>query len=348
MEKLNNLNVVSQDVLPTPAEIKAQLPVTEKAAETVSQGRKTVQAILDKQDPRKFIVLGPCSIHDVDAALEYARRLSALAEEVKDTFVLIMRVYFEKPRTTTGWKGLINDPDMNDSFHIERGIEIARKLLLDLAEMGIPTATEALDPIMPQYLSDLITWTAIGARTTESQTHREMASGLSTPVGFKNSTDGSITVATNAMKSASRPHNFLGINRDGQSAVIRTKGNAYSHVVLRGGADQTNYDSVSVALCESELAKADLPLNIVVDCSHANSLKKHELQPLVMENCINQIVEGNQSIVGLMIESNLHEGNQPIPDDLSQLKYGVSVTDACVSWEITEAMLRSGREHLLT
>lgn len=347
MEKLNNLNVASQDVLPTPAEIKARLPVTEKAAQTVSNGRQTVQSILEGKDSRRFIVLGPCSIHDIDAAHDYARRLAALADEVKDTFFLIMRVYFEKPRTTTGWKGLINDPDMNDSFHIDRGIELARKLLLDLAEMGIPTATEALDPIMPQYLSDLITWTAIGARTTESQTHREMASGLSTPVGFKNSTDGSISVATNAIKSASHPHNFLGINQDGQSAVIRTKGNTYGHIVLRGGAAQTNYDSVSIALCESELEKAKLPLNIVVDCSHANSLKKHELQPLVMENCVNQMIEGNRSIVGLMIESNINEGNQPIPEDLTQLKYGVSVTDACVNWETTDTLIRSSRDNLL-
>jgi 3-deoxy-7-phosphoheptulonate synthase len=251
-----------------------------------------------------------------------------------------MRVYFEKPRTTVGWKGLINDPDMDDSFHIEKGIGIARKLLLDLAELGLPTATEALDPIMPQYLGDLITWNAIGARTTESQTHREMASGLSTPVGFKNGTDGSLVVAINALKSARQPHHFLGINEDGRSAVMQTRGNNYGHVVLRGGAGRTNYDSVSVALCEQALQKAGLPDRIVIDCSHGNSNKDPSLQPLVARDCIEQIVNGNKSIIGLMLESNLEAGNQDIPTDRSKLRYGVSVTDGCIDWATTEKSLR--------
>jgi 3-deoxy-7-phosphoheptulonate synthase len=248
-------------------------------------------------------------------------------------------VYFEKPRTTVGWKGLINDPYMDDSFHVEKGIYMARELLLHLAKMGLPTATEALDPIMPQYLGDLVTWTAIGARTTESQTHREMASGLSTPVGFKNGTDGSLEVAINALKSAREPHHFMGINQDGRTAVFHTRGNVYGHTVLRGGGGRPNYDSVSIALCEQALRKAGLPERIVVDCSHANSNKDYNLQPLVARDCIEQIVNGNKSIIGLMLESNLHAGNQAIGTDLSQLKYGVSVTDACIDWETTEEVL---------
>jgi 3-deoxy-7-phosphoheptulonate synthase len=248
--------------------------------------------------------------------------------------------YFEKPRTTVGWKGLINDPDMDDSFHIEKGIRIARGLLLDLARAGLPAATEALDPIMPQYLGDLITWTAIGARTTESQTHREMASGLSTPVGFKNGTDGSLTVAINALKSARQPHHFLGINEDGRTAVMQTRGNAYGHVVLRGGAGRPNYDSVSVALCEQELRKAGLPERIVIDCSHGNSNKDPALQPLVARDAVEQVVNGNRSIIGLMLESNLGAGNQEIPADRSKLRYGVSVTDACIDWTLTEKTLK--------
>jgi 3-deoxy-7-phosphoheptulonate synthase len=257
-----------------------------------------------------------------------------------------MRVYFEKPRTTVGWKGLINDPFMDDSFHIEKGLFMARELLLNLAETGLPTATEALDPITPQYLSDLITWTAIGARTTESQTHREMASGLSTPVGFKNGTDGSLDVAINALHSVSRGHHFLGINQDGQCAVFHTRGNDYGHVVLRGGGGKPNYDSVSIALCEKELKAADVPVNIAVDCSHGNSSKDPALQPLVVDNCVNQIIEGNTSIVGLMLESNINRGNQPIPEDHSKLKYGVSVTDACMDWATTEKLLRSAHDKL--
>ena len=338
-ENLNNINVVSQELLPTPNQVKAELPLSDTAMLTVLRGRETVRNILSRKDHRMFVVLGPCSIHDLDAAHEYAKRLKKLAAQVKDTLFLVMRVYFEKPRTSVGWKGLINDPYMDDSFHIDKGLYMARKLLLELAEMGLPTATEALDPITPQYLSDLITWTAIGARTTESQTHREMASGLSTPVGFKNGTDGSLTVAINALHSVSRPHHFLGINQEGQCAVFHTRGNNCGHVVLRGGGGKPNYDSVNIAVCEQELENAGLPKNIVVDCSHGNSMKDYRLQPLVVDNCANQILEGNRSIVGLMLESNLFEGNQPVPNDLSQLKYGVSVTDACISWDTTEELL---------
>jgi len=345
-DPLNNVNVLSQDLLPTPQQVKSALPLTDKAQATVLQGRDDVRRILDREDHRLFVVIGPCSIHDIKAAEEYAERLKRLAEEVSDTLYLIMRVYFEKPRTTVGWKGLINDPFMDDSFHIEKGLYMARELLLHLAEMGLPTATEALDPITPQYLSDLITWTAIGARTTESQTHREMASGLSTPLGFKNGTDGGLTVAINALHSAARGHHFLGINQEGQCAVFRTRGNRYGHIVLRGGNGRPNYDSVAIALAEKELAKAQLPTNIAVDCSHGNSNKDSALQPLVAENCVNQILEGNHSIVALMLESHLHAGNQPIPADLAQLKYGVSVTDACIAWETTEKLLRMAREKL--
>jgi 3-deoxy-7-phosphoheptulonate synthase len=255
-------------------------------------------------------------------------------------------VYFEKPRTTVGWKGLINDPHLDDSFDIAEGLRIARALLLEIAELGLPTGTEALDPLCPQYLDDLLAWTAIGARTTESQTHREMASGLSTPVGFKNGTNGSLEVAINALQSASRPHSFLGINANGQSAVVRTTGNHYGHVVLRGGPEGPNYDTVTIALCEKELTKNKLPPNIVVDCSHANARKDPALQPLVLNDCVHQILEGNRSIVGFMIESNLAWGNQAIPADRSQLKYGVSITDACVDWATTEQMLREARAKL--
>ncbi len=315
------------------------MPLTERAAQTVFKSREAVRAILERRDPRLFVVVGPCSIHDVAAARDYARRLQELAVRVESSMLLIMRVYFEKPRTTVGWKGLINDPDMDDSFHIEKGISIARQLLLYLAESGLPAGTEALDPIMPQYLSELITWTAIGARTTESQTHREMASGLSTPVGFKNGTDGSLSTSINALQSVRHPHHFLGITQQGQSAVFRTRGNGHAHLVLRGGGGRVNYDAVSIAVAERELTAANLPPTIVVDCSHGNSNKDPSLQPGVAENCVAQIVDGNRSIVGLMLESHLKAGNQPIPRDLSTLEYGVSVTDPCIDWPTTETLL---------
>jgi len=347
-ERLQNINVLSGELLPTPEQIKRDQPLTTSAEEFVYRSRQAVRRILDREDPRLFVVVGPCSIHDPVAAREYATRLRGLAQRVEKTMLLVMRVYFEKPRTTVGWKGLINDPDMDDSFHIEKGIRLARGLLLYLTEIGLPAATEALDPIMPQYLSELITWTAIGARTTESQTHREMASGLSSPVGFKNGTDGSLTVAINALQSARSPHHFLGITQQGQSAVFRTRGNRYGHIVLRGGGARANYDSVSLALCERELEKAGLPANVVVDCSHGNSNKDPGLQPLVAENLVNQILEGNRSIVGFMLESNLHWGSQPLSANRTELKYGVSVTDACMDWETTEGLLLSLDERLRT
>ncbi len=344
--KVEDLNIASQSVLISPRDLKEEMPLSEKARLHIEESRNVIRNILEGRDHRLFIVVGPCSIHDLEAAHDYARKLKALSAELSDTLYLVMRVYFEKPRTTTGWKGLINDPDMNDSFHLDKGLHTARRLLLDLVEEGLPTATEALDPITPQYLQDLISWSAIGARTTESQTHREMASGLSSPVGFKNGTDGGLTVAINALQSVSSPHRFLGINHDGQVAVTHTRGNPYGHVVLRGGSGKPNYDSVSVALCEKELEKADIRPNLMIDCSHANSNKDPSLQPLVMENVSNQIIEGNNSIVGLMIESNLGWGNQPIPEDISLLKYGVSVTDACIDWETTEKGLREMADKL--
>ena len=344
MQITENLNIEAFEPMPTPEEIHGRVPLSDTAAESVLAGRRTLERILDGTDPRIFVVVGPCSIHDPVAGLDYARRLKKLAAEVADTMVLVMRVYFEKPRTATGWKGYINDPRMDDSFHIEEGMQKAREFLLAVNEIGLPAGTEALDPIAPQYLGDLIGWAAIGARTSESQTHREMSSGLSAPVGFKNGTDGSLDAAVNAIISASSPHSFLGINMQGRSSVVRTAGNRYGHLVLRGGGGRPNYDMVSVALAEAALAKAKLPHNIVVDCSHANSYKKPELQPLVMQDCINQICAqrkiGHRSIVGLMIESFIEPGNQPIPADLSQLKYGCSVTDACVDWPTTEKMIR--------
>jgi 3-deoxy-7-phosphoheptulonate synthase len=340
-ERLQNINVLSSELLPTPEEVKRRLPLPTASEEFVYRSRGAVRRILDREDPRLFAVVGPCSIHDPAAAREYATRLQGIARRVEETMLVLMRVYFEKPRTTIGWKGLINDPDMDDSFQIEKGIGQARELLLFLAEIGLPAATEALDPIMPQYLSELVTWTAIGARTTESQTHREMASGLSTPVGFKNGTDGSLAVAINALQSARHPHHFLGITQQGQSAVFRTRGNRYGHIVLRGGGGRPNYDSVSIALCERELEMAGLPGSIVIDCSHGNSNKDPGLQTLVAENVAHQILDGNRSIVGLMLESNLHWGSQPITAKRADLQYGVSVTDACIDWETTEGLLQS-------
>ncbi|MEL0167059.1 MAG: 3-deoxy-7-phosphoheptulonate synthase [Pseudomonadaceae bacterium] len=343
---IDDLNVTSNEILITPEQLKAKIPLSEAAQATVVESRQVIRDILDGKDHRLFIVIGPCSIHDVEAAKDYAARLKELAAEVSDTLYLVMRVYFEKPRTTVGWKGLINDPYLDDSFKIQDGLQIGRQLLRDLTEMGLPTATEALDPISPQYLQDLISWSAIGARTTESQTHREMSSGLSSAVGFKNGTDGGLSVAINALQSVSSPHRFLGINQQGQVSIVTTKGNPYGHVVLRGGNGKPNYDSVSVALCEKDLEKAGISKNIMVDCSHANSNKDPGLQPLVMDNVANQILEGNDSIIGLMVESHIGWGNQSIPKDLSQLQYGVSVTDACIDWATTVQSVRSMRDKL--
>lgn len=343
---ISDILIENSQILITPNELKAKLPLTEIAEKTVWRSRNQIENILDGLDYRKFIVVGPCSIHDVNAAVEYAEKLKGLAEQVKNQLLLIMRVYFEKPRTTIGWKGLINDPDMDDSFHIEKGLYTARSLLLKIVEMGLPAATEALDPIVPQYIGELISWSAIGARTTESQTHREMASGLSTPVGFKNGTDGGIQVALNALESASAPHNFLGIDQRGQVSIFKTKGNAYGHVILRGGGGKPNFDAANVKLAEEKLKQANLPPRIVIDCSHGNSNKDYKLQGVAFESAIQQVVEGNTSIVGMMLESHLGEGNQPIPSDLKQLKYGVSVTDKCIGWEETERLILAAYEKL--
>lgn len=338
---VHNVNVASQDILITPASLKQAVPLTDARAQAVTESRQTVWNILDRRDPRLLVVVGPCSIHDPEAAMDYARRLKALSDELKDTLFIVMRVYFEKPRTTVGWKGLINDPHLDDSFHIEEGLHLARGLLADIVDLGLPVSTEALDPISPQYIQDLISWSAIGARTTESQTHREMASGLSSAVGFKNGTDGGLTVAINALRSASRPHRFLGINSQGQVSVFTTRGNRYGHVVLRGGSEGPNYDSVHVRLCENALEAAGLSTTIMVDCSHANSNKDPSLQPLVADNVANQIAAGNRSVIGLMIESNIHGGNQALSDKREDLAYGVSITDGCIGWEDTEDCLRS-------
>lgn len=343
---VENINIELPEILITPSQLKREIPISEKARETVSSGRKAIENILTRKDHRIVVVVGPCSIHDIKAAHDYAGKLKELADKVSDTLLIVMRVYFEKPRTTTGWKGLINDPFMNDSFKITDGLHIGRQLLHDVLEIGLPTATEALDPISPQYMQDLIAWSAIGARTTESQTHREMASGLSSSVGFKNGTDGSLTVAINALQSVASPHRFLGINSDGKVSVITTKGNPHAHVVLRGGNGKPNYDSVSVSICEQELKTAGITPNIMVDCSHANSNKDHNLQPLVLDNVANQIVEGNNSIIGAMIESHLNAGSQKLSSNPDDMAYGVSVTDACIDWDTTEASLLAMAEKL--
>ena len=343
---INDVNVKSIQPLVTPAELKKEVPLTGTAYQTVVKGRETVRNILDGNDKRLFIVIGPCSIHDTVAAHEYADRLKVLSDKIKDTIYVVMRVYFEKPRTTVGWKGLINDPDMNDSFNIEKGLRIGRQLLRELNEKGLPCATEALDPNSPQYYQDLISWSAIGARTTESQTHREMSSGLSSPVGFKNGTDGGLTVATNAMQSVKHGHSFLGLNDQGQVSVIHTSGNPYAHVVLRGGNGKPNYDAGSVAEAETALAKAKVSNKIMIHASHANSNKDPYLQPLVLKNITEQILDGNKSIVGLMVESHLKGGRQDIPSDLNALEYGKSVTDGCIDWETTEKALLEMHEAL--
>jgi len=341
--KTENLNVLAHEILPSPLTVKDTLPAAPEVAAAVLEARRCVRDILERRDHRLLVVVGPCSIHDTDAAIEYAGKLRQLARETSQSLYLVMRAYFEKPRTTVGWKGFINDPHLDDTFRIEEGIWRARKLLIDVTRMGLPLSTEALDPIMPQYLHDLITWSAIGARTTESQTHREMASGLSSIVGVKNGTDGSLAVAVNALRSMTKPHRFLGINPSGQVAVIHTRGNDLAHIVLRGGNAGTNYDRDSIAACEKSLREAGLPTNIMVDCSHANSNKDHRRQPAVARAVSRQIEDGNASIIGIMLESNLAEGGQSLSDDL---RYGVSITDACIGWECTESLLRELADRL--
>lgn len=339
--RIENLYVSSEDPLIRPDQVKDMYPLTAESVSTVVQGQQAIRDILDGKDKRLFVVVGPCSIHDVDMAMDYARKLKVLADELKDTLCIVMRVYFEKPRTSIGWQGLINDPDMDGSCDIAKGLLISRKLLLQVAELGLPAAGEALDLITPQYVQDLFSWTAIGARTTESQTHRKMASGFSSPVGFKNATNGDYDVAVNAILCASHNNDFVSIDPKGQVAVVRTTGNPYTHMVLRGGSDGPNYDAEHIAACEKQLKHARLAANIMVDCSHANSHKDHNNQLLVIDDVAQQIIEGNQSIKGVMVESNIREGNQPILDDHSQMKYGVSVTDKCIDWQTTVQVLRT-------
>jgi 3-deoxy-7-phosphoheptulonate synthase len=322
--------------------LKAELPTTETANATVARSRQAIGHILHQQDPRLLVIVGPCSIHDVQGALEYADKLNVLRRELADQMEIVMRVYFEKPRTTIGWKGLINDPFLDNSHDIEAGLKKARRLLLDITGSGLPAATEFLDPIIPQYIADLVSWAAVGARTTESQTHREMASGLSMPVGFKNGTDGSLQIAIDAMGAAMRPHSFLGIDQDGITCIVRTTGNAAGHVVLRGGRLRTNYDAASIREAETKLAQAGLRPGLMVDCSHANSAKQHAVQEEVWRSVIEQRAAGTRSLTGVMVESYLQEGNQPFPQDPAKLQYGVSITDACLGWDVTERMLRRG------
>ncbi|WP_409161219.1 3-deoxy-7-phosphoheptulonate synthase [Pectobacterium sp. B2J-2] len=344
-DSLNNINISAEQVLITPDELKAKFPLNAAEQRDIAQARATIADIIHGRDERLLIVCGPCSIHDTDAALEYARRLRSLAEELNDRLYIVMRVYFEKPRTTVGWKGLINDPFMDGSFDVESGLHIARGLLMELVNMGLPLATEALDPNSPQYLGDLFSWSAIGARTTESQTHREMASGLSMPVGFKNGTDGCLGTAINAMRAAAMPHRFVGINQTGQVCLLQTQGNADGHVILRGGK-KPNYSAQDVAECEKQMQDAGLRPALMIDCSHGNSNKDYRRQPLVVESAIEQIKAGNRSIIGLMLESHLNEGSQSSEQPRSDMRYGVSVTDACISWESTEALLRSVHQDL--
>jgi 3-deoxy-7-phosphoheptulonate synthase len=346
MFRTQDLRVKEIVRLLTPRELKAQSPTPDAVNALVARSRERIIRILRREDPRLLVVIGPCSIHDDKSALEYATRLAALQKEVADKMEIVMRVYFEKPRTTIGWKGLINDPHLDGSQDIEAGLKIARKLLLDITGMGLPAAAEFLDPIVPQYTADLISWAAIGARTTESQTHREMASGLSMPVGLKNATDGSLQVAVDAIGAARHPHSFLGINEDGVTSIVRTTGNPHGHIVLRGGRAKTNYDAESIREAEQKLISEKLPPVLMVDCSHANSEKQFARQEDVWRSVIQQRIGGAHSLIGLMVESHLHEGTQPIPKNLQDLRYGVSITDSCIGWETTERMLRWGHEAL--
>ena len=339
MAATSDLHVVETRPLVAPALLHRELPIDAASTETVASARRRIQAILRGEDLRLLVVVGPCSVHDVKAAREYAQRLAPIRERLKDQLEVVMRVYFEKPRTTVGWKGMINDPHLDGSYDINTGLRRARGLLLDLAREGMPTATELLDPVVPQYIADLISWTAIGARTTESQTHREMASGLSMPVGYKNGTDGSAKIAINAMQASARPHHFLGINREGHASIVSTTGNPYGHLVLRGGNGGSNYHLEAVQAAASELSKAGLKQRLMVDCSHANSNKDYRRQSEVLVSVADQLRAGSQHVMGVMIESHLVEGNQKLSADLSQLTYGQSITDACISLETTEALL---------
>ncbi|MEI6676926.1 MAG: 3-deoxy-7-phosphoheptulonate synthase [Verrucomicrobiota bacterium] len=337
--RTDDLRISGLNPLISPAILAYYLPVTDPAAELVADTRGQCDAILRGKDDRLLVVVGPCSIHDPEAALEYGTRLLGEAARLKDDVLVIMRVYFEKPRTTVGWKGLINDPHLDNSFDINHGLRVARKLLLDLANMGLPAGTEFLDTITPQYIADLIAWGAIGARTTESQIHRELASGLSMPVGFKNGTGGSIQIALDAIQSASHPHHFLSVTKQGISAIVSTAGNDSCHLILRGGKSGPNYDKASIDVVESMLCKQELPPHVMVDCSHGNSSKDFRNQPLVACALGQQIAAGSRAITAVMIESNLVEGNQQVTSDLSKLVRGQSVTDACLNWDDTVRVL---------
>ena len=339
MLPVQNLNIKNIKKLDSPNNLKSELPSTILANQVVVESRNEIKSILDKTIYKPILIVGPCSIHDENMADEYANKLSVLQQQMKDRLCIIMRVYFEKPRTTIGWKGLINDPHLNGTNDIPLGLKLARRVLLSALNKGLPTATEFLDPIIPQYISDLISWAAIGARTTESQTHREMSSGLSMPVGFKNTTEGNIQIAVDAVQSAYNPHHFLGINQDGIASLVSTKGNPYCHIILRGGKNKTNYDIDSIQEASQKLEAAKMKPNIMIDCSHANSEKKFAQQEQVWKDTISLIKKGNKNIIGLMLESNINEGNQSLPQDLSTLKHGVSITDACVSFETTQKLL---------
>lgn len=346
IRKVQDVNILATTPLISPAELKEKHPLADDTAKFVYDSRESIKRILSGEDRRMIAIVGPCSIHDPKIAIDYAHKLAALSKEVQDRIVVVMRVYFEKPRTTTGWKGLINDPGLNDTFDLTTGLNLAREVLLEVNKAGVPAATEMLEPITPQYIADLITVASIGARTTESQTHRQMASGLSMPVGFKNSTEGSFEVATNAMKAARAPHSFLGIDGAGKTCVVSTRGNDMGHLILRGGNNGPNYDAASLAEASRLLEEANLPPRFVVDCSHANSNKDYTRQPLVWNDVIQQRVDGNDTIVGLMLESNLNAGQQKLGADPSALEYGVSITDGCISFEQTEELLRSAHESL--
>lgn len=342
---IDNTNINDVLLLKTPAQIRDILPQTEATTKMVAEGRASIERILDCIDNRFIVITGPCSLHNIEEAKEYASRLKVLSDKVSDKLLIVMRVYFEKPRSVLGWKGLINDPYLDDTFRMEEGIIIARKFLLDLAELGLPAATEILDTLTPQYIGDLISWSAIGARTAEAQTHREIASGISTPVGFKNATDGSLGAAINGVCASLGSHHFLGVTDEGLPAVFSTTGNRYAHVVLRGGK-RPNYDEVSILECEEALEAAHLPKRIIVDCSHGNSLKKPERQRIVVNSILSQIENGNTSICGYMLESNLEFGSQPITADKPKLRYGVSVTDACIGWTETEELIMETYQRL--
>ena len=341
MEKtsVQDVNIVSTSALVSPNSLAGESPITQEIADHVLRGRAQVKDIMDGTDPRLLMIVGPCSIHDETAALEYAERLVALSAKVSDRIMLVMRVYFEKPRTTIGWKGFVYDPNLDDTFDIGAGLSRARALLTKLGEMGVYAATEFLDPIVPQYLADLVTWAAIGARTIESQTHRQMASGLSMPVGFKNSTDGAVQPAVDAMVSARSPHAFLGIDHAGQTCIVQTKGNPLGHLVLRGGNTGSNFSAEAIALAQARLEKADARQQILVDCSHGNSDKDYAKQAIAFRDAVTQRAAGTTNIIGCMIESHLNPGKQSLNGDNSKLEYGVSITDACIGWDETDSLL---------